>query len=231
MSAPTQIDLLDNVPWHAIDGPQSALADRTGRAGRFHLDVAPFSAIADDSTDSWHDLAALAGPGKPAVLFTPGVVTPNDWHEDLRFACYQMVATDVTQRPAHELITLGPQDVPEMIELVQATQPGPFSERTIEMGRYCGYRDDGRLVAMAGERLRCDGFAEVSAVCTAEDQRGKGLGASLTLAVVHHVRERGDEAFLHVRTNNTPAYNLYLVLGFTVRAEVEALILRAPGER
>jgi ribosomal protein S18 acetylase RimI-like enzyme len=226
----TKTQLLDNVPWHSIDGPLFALADRNLRAGRFKLDVAPFSAIMDDSPESWRDLAKLAGPSHPAVLFAPDIVLPKGWIEDVRFACYQMVAENVTDAPAVDVVVLGPRDVPEMIRLVKQTQPGPFSERTIDMGRYFGYRDGGDLVAMAGERLRCEGFTEVSAVCTAAGQRGKGLGAALTLAVVEHVRSYGNEAFLHVRTDNHNAIRLYLALGFVIRTEVEALIARTPGE-
>ena len=37
---------------------------------------------------------------------------------------------------------------------------------------------DGRLVAMTGERVKCPGFTEVSAVCTAEEVRGQGPRAA-----------------------------------------------------
>jgi predicted GNAT family acetyltransferase len=115
-----------------------------------------------------------------------------------------------------------------MLALVKQTQPGPFSERTIEMGRYLGHRADGRLVAMAGERMRCPGFAEVSAVCTDPGYRGRGLGGALTLAVAQHIRGRGDEAFLHVAEENVTAQRLYLELGFTVRRDdVDVLILKS----
>jgi predicted GNAT family acetyltransferase len=33
------------------------------------------------------------------------------------------------------------------------------------LGDFVGVKVDGRLVAMAGERMRPDGFTEVSAVC------------------------------------------------------------------
>jgi predicted GNAT family acetyltransferase len=113
-----------------------------------------------------------------------------------------------------------------MLALISETRPGPFEERTIEMGRYLGHRVDGRLVAMAGERMRCPGFTEVSAVCTAADQRGRGLGAALTLAIVDHIRSRGDEAFLHAAADNETAVNLYFKLGFVLRRELEVHVVR-----
>ena len=141
-----------------------------------------------------------------------------------------MVATDVDVTGATEdgLVELGTTDVDDMLALVAATQPGPFMTRTIEMGRYLGVRRDGRLVAMTGERFRPDGYTEVSAVCTADEVRGEGLGRKLVLSVVAQIRARGDEAFLHVMTTNTPAIGLYESLGFTTRCEAEAVIMRTP---
>lgn len=227
-SAGTTTDVLDNVGWHAISGPQSALADRVGLAGRYHLDVAPFAAIADPTSDeAWRDLATLTGAGHPAVLFAPNLEPRTGWSVVRHFNCLQLVAGEIGEPPDIDLVDLGPDDVPEMLELVAATRPGPFSDRTIEMGRYLGHHVDGRLVAMAGERMRCAGFTEVSAVCTAPDMRGRGLGGMLTLAVSHHIRSRGDEAFLHVAEDNTNALRLYLDIGFTVRRDdIDVLIVR-----
>jgi len=225
-------NLLDNIGWHAIAGPHSNLADRNGLAGRYQLDVAPFSAIADPASDeAWADLAELAGPSHPAVLFAPGLEARDGWDVVVHMKCLQMVAGDVAAPGENiELVDLTPDDVPEMLALVEATRPGPFSKRTIEMGRYLGHRVDGKLVAMAGERMRCDGFAEVSAVCTDDSFRGRGLGGALTLAVVRHIRSRGDEAFLHVAEENVTAQRLYLELGFTVRRDdIDVLILRRAG--
>lgn len=217
--------VLDNAVWHSIDGAHAHLAEREGRAGRFLRDVGPFSAVAD--ADAWGDLARLVGGGHGALLFAPGVVVPEGWTEEHRFPCVQMVAADVPPPPDIELVDLGPDDVPEMLDLVAATRPGPFEKRTIELGRYLGHRVDGRLVAMAGERMRVPGYTEVSAVCTAADQRGRGLGTALTLAVVHHIRERGDEAFLHASADNTNAIRLYEALGFRLRTSPDVVIARA----
>jgi ribosomal protein S18 acetylase RimI-like enzyme len=217
--------VLDNVPWESINGPQRHLADVAGNAGRFHRDVAPFSGLRDD--ESWEDLSALIGPGKPAILFTPRLAVPDGWTTDVRFECLQLVADSVKERGREiDLVDLGPEDVPEMLELVDRTRPGPFSPRTIELGRYLGHRVDGRLVAMAGERMKCPGFVEVSAVCTTPESRGKGLAGALTLAAVEQIRANGDEAFLHVKNDNTNALRLYLSLGFTVRREIDVVIAR-----
>lgn len=228
----TSVDasVLDNVVWHAIDGPLSALADRVGLAGRFQLDVAPFAATADRSEHAWADLAELVGQGKATVLFAPTVEVAHGWSREHAIPCLQLVADNVTASSLElDLVDLGPSDVTDMLDLVSLTQPGPFGSRTVEFGRYLGYRVEGKLVAMAGERLRCSGFTEVSAVCTAPEYRGRGLAGALTLAVVEHIRSRGDEAFLHVASNNANALRLYLALGFAVRREAEAVVVRNAG--
>jgi ribosomal protein S18 acetylase RimI-like enzyme len=227
MTGVIEARLLDNVVWHSIDGPLRDLAERVGEAGRFHPEVGPFAAIAEDSPAAWSDLADLVGPGKAAILFAPSVEVPDGWVREHAIPCFQLVAGDVGVPSAEpELIDLEASDVPEMLALVSATQPGPFGGRTIEMGRYLGYKVDGRLVAMAGERLRCPGLTEVSAVCTSPDFRGRGLAGALTMAVVQHIRTRGDEAFLHVASTNHNALRLYLALGFVVRTQAEAVIVR-----
>jgi len=45
----------------------------------------------------------------------------------------------------------------------------------MELGRYFGVIENGRLAAMAGERMGMPGFREVSAVCTHPDFLGRGL--------------------------------------------------------
>lgn len=228
MTSVLDTSVLDNVVWHAIDGPQTALAEHVGLAGRFHADVSPFAAMRDTTSAAWSDLAQLVGAGKATILFGPQVPAHDRWVPEHRIPCLQLVATDVAARATIEdFVELGPDDVPEMLELVEATRPGPFGTRTIELGRYIGCRSDGRLVAMSGERLRAPGFTEVSAVCTAEDHRGRGLARELVLATIEGIRARGDEAFLHVASDNTPAITLYMAMGFTVRCEAEAVIVRS----
>ena len=125
------------------------------------------------------------------------------------------------------MVELGAADVDAMVELVERTKPGPFTRRTIELGTYLGAFDGERLVAMAGERMQPDGASEISAVCTDETYRGRGLGAHLTLAVADRIREAGRLPFLHVVATN-PARRLYEELGFTERVASTALVLRAP---
>jgi len=222
---------LDNPVWHSLTGPRAALGTVAGRAARFDPDVSPFAAVAANDAPAWADLAALVGAGGTTCLFAPGIDVPDGWETRAVVPCGQLVADRlVTDGESEGLVALGPEDVPDMLELVAATKPGPFADRTIHFGGYVGLRDaDGRLVAMAGERLATGDFTEVSAVCTAADQQGRGLGTRMVKAVVERIRQRGEEAFLHVADTNVNAYRLYLALGFTERCKSPATIVRVPS--
>ncbi|MEA3020084.1 MAG: hypothetical protein QOI47_1608 [Actinomycetota bacterium] len=221
-------DHLDNVVWSSIVGPRSALAETHGSAGRFHPDVAPFAAVRDPtSARAWADLAVLVEPGRQATLFLPAAFeVPGGWTELRRLPCFQLVADGVDVAAAEDgFLALGAADVPDMLELVAATRPGPFVARTVDFGGYLGVRVDDRLVAMAGERLRVDGFTELSAVCTVPELRGTGLATRLMLAVIARIRARDEEAFLHVLTDNASAVRLYRAMGFSERCLTDAVVV------
>jgi predicted GNAT family acetyltransferase len=124
------------------------------------------------------------------------------------------------------LIELTEADAPEMLALTELTHPGPFGKRTGELGLYLGIRREGRLAAMAGERLRMPGYTEVSAVCTHPDYQGQGFAAVLVAAVVARMRRRSERPFLHVRPENKRAIELYQRLGFTIRRQFNLTVLR-----
>jgi predicted GNAT family acetyltransferase len=133
------------------------------------------------------------------------------------FDLVQMIGERVGGVGCPEAIPLGAADVPEMLELVAQTEPGPFLTRTIELGDYLGIRCYGTLVAMAGERFHLDGWTEISAVCTSPEYRGRGLASQLVEALAAAIELRSQRVFLHVLSTNTGAIRLYEELGFSVR--------------
>lgn len=215
--------VLDDPVAASLRGPHARLARRHGTALGYLPEVASFLAIPADSDGAWDDLAQLLGPGGFADLFSSAATPPPDWRQLFRLDGFQMVAPDGLDgdaEPAPDLVALGPGDVPEMLALVDRTRPGPFGPRTIEMGHYLGVRDQGRLVAMAGERLHPPGWVEISAVCTAPEARGRGLAAALVRGVGAGIAARGERPFLHVSAANTGAIGLYRRLGFEARRDV-----------
>jgi len=218
---------LDNPVWSSLTGAHEPLGETSGQARRYPLDLAPFAAIVDD--DSWPDLAALVGAGNVAVLFQPGLIPQPDWEVLYRMPIRQMVAADPVAPPSKPLETLAARDVPDVLALIEETRPGPFGPRTIDFGGYLGVRDNGQIVAMAGERMRPQGYGEISAVCTRPTYRGQGLASTLVRGVATAIQARGDIPILHVLDDNVSAIRVYERLGFETRATFEVLGLRAPS--
>jgi ribosomal protein S18 acetylase RimI-like enzyme len=221
---------LDNPARASLTGPHAHFAECRGRVLRYPVDVSPFVALPDLPDDrDWVDIAALAGPG--ALIPLAGVEghPPKDWEVVARGAGVQLVDDGVAAAPDDEATPLSVADVPEMLALVDQTRPGPFLPRTIELGTYLGIRRDGRLIAMAGERLHPPGWTEISAVCTAAEFRGRGLATRLVHAVAHQIRQRGETPFMHAAASNVNAIRLYQSLGFRLRRDATFVAARVPA--
>jgi ribosomal protein S18 acetylase RimI-like enzyme len=230
VESPDALAALGNPAYASLSGPDAPLAERRGRVLRYAGDVCPFVGLPDRPEPAdWADLAALAGPGGSVGLAAAPFAPPEGWEVTLRLPGLQMLGDRVAGAPDEEAVPLGPADVPEMMDLVERTQPGPFRPGTVRLGGYLGIRRGGVLAAMAGERLHPTGFAEVSAVCTDPGFRGQGLARRLVDAVVAGVRARGVRPFLHVAGGNTGAIRLYEAMGFTVNREVVFVAARVPG--
>jgi ribosomal protein S18 acetylase RimI-like enzyme len=221
--------VLDNPGRASLTGPHAHFAERRGRVLRYPVDVSPWLALPDEpDADDWANVAALAGPGAEVPLLGFRGEVPEDWEITFHMEGVQLVDDGLAAAPDPEAVPLGPADVPEMLDLVARTRPGPFLPRTIELGTYLGIRRDGALIAMAGERLHPPGWTEISAVCTDPAFRGEGLATRLILAVAHGIRERGETPFLHTGAQNTSAIRLYESLGFRLRLRTAFLAARAP---
>ncbi len=215
---PTDEAVLDNPVYAALCGAHGRFAQVHGRARRYQVDVAPFLGLpSSPSAQDWRDAASLLSPGTFAAVRNDGAELPDAWRAVDSFDLVQMIGERVTGVDCPDAIPLSAADVPEMLELVAQTEPGPFLPRTIELGDYLGIRCDGALVAMAGERLQLDGWTEISAVCTKPDHRGQGLASRLVGALIAGIQLRSQRVFLHVLSTNTGAIRLYEELGFRVR--------------
>ena len=200
---------LDNPVFAALTANQATFAVRHGNAIRYQPNVSPFCAVADESSAAdWTDAARLIVPDGAALFVRLSAGPPADWEIVAAREGVQLVADDLDPAADPEAVALTAADVPEMLELTERTRPGPFLPGTVELGGYLGIRRDGRLVAMAGERMRPPGFAEISAVCTDQGWRGHGFGARLTRAVVAGIVARGETPFLHAAGDNVNAIRL-----------------------
>ena len=190
---------LDRPIWHSLTGRQAALALGDARAVRFRPEVNLFGeaagrfargiARARRVDRGRRDARAARGRRGGGVA---GTVVVSERRLN------QMVATRLHRSArALDIVPLGDADAGEMLALATLTAPGPFFAATHLQGGYIGVRRGGRLVAMAGERMKVPGFSEISAVCTHPDHRGQGFARALMEAVIAPLLERGEGVFLH----------------------------------
>jgi predicted GNAT family acetyltransferase len=221
-------EMLDRPIWHALRTRQSAFAVGNGRAVRFQPDVEPFAAAADDSAESLDAVAELLAPGEVVVLLqSTEIPCPAGMAIETKVAGVQMVLNALKQpRGEANIELLTEADAPAMIELATLTKPGPFLARTHTLGTFFGVKENGRLIAMAGERMKLPGLTEVSGVCTHPDFRGRGLAALLSYHVATKILNRGETPFLHAFADNRAAIGVYEALGFKLRRRVVVTVLR-----
>jgi GNAT superfamily N-acetyltransferase len=225
--------LLDNPIWSSLHTEHSSFAVSNALARRYPAAVGPLSGIARQSAANYEALRELAGPGGVVVLFCQEKpAPPPGWTLIRGGVLSQMVSSGpadsvpITLTRGEEFRPLTAADVPAMVELADLTEPGPFRERTIELGPFFGIFQSGRLLAMAGERTHLPQFVEVSAVCTHPDVRGRGYARMLIATVMDEIRRRGKTPYLHSFADNYGAIRVYESLGFKLRRNLELAVLK-----
>ena len=219
---------LDNVMWSALSTSQADWSRGGGLARRYKPEFARFAGLPATVPANFEALAADMGSDEIVALSEPHDVDPGRWFDVVeRRNLVQMIGVvGGGARQPERFRPLGPADVPRMTALVQLTAPGPWFERTAELGRFVGMEVDGQLVAMAGERMRVPGHTEMSAICCHPDWRGRGLPTDLMRVVSQAIVARGETPFLHVIAENAPAIALYEKLGLRARLRSRLTILR-----
>jgi ribosomal protein S18 acetylase RimI-like enzyme len=228
MSSPTSDHPLDNVIWNALRTSHADRARGNGSARRYSPEFARFAGMPALSGVGFRALAADMASGEVVAMAEAHDVDPGPWFDVIdRKNLVQMIgAASGAVHEARRFRSLGARDVAQMTALVQATAPGPWFERTSELGRFVGFEEDGRLVAMAGERMRVTGHTEISAVCCHPDWRGRGLAADLVRLVSQAIVARGELPFLHVLAENASAIGLYEKLGLRKRLQSRFTVLQ-----
>lgn len=224
----TDFSALDRPVWSALSTAWAPLAIANGHSRRLISDYGPFAAT-DDPQDLSPLLPLVRAHGAAWVVEHTGALPiPSGLVVERQAELVQMVrvGSDLPEL-SEECAKLTSADAEEMRALALLTEPGPFAAKTNLLGDFYAIKRDGRIAAMAGERMHFPGFAEVSGVCTHPDHRNRGLSTGPTAAVVHAIVTRGDVPFLHCYPSNKPAISLYERLGFAVRRTLVVTILAA----
>jgi len=221
------LETLSNMIWRAFAGSQRLLTAGTERARRFAAGYSPLLAFAVPSSADFSEIAPFCESGERFYCGEWTGPQPQGWKVELDTTMCPMLwnGSPPTADEALHVIRLRAEHVPQAVELTALTRPGPFGERTIELGEWFGLFEDGLLVAMAGERLQDGALREISGICTRPEYQGRGLARRMTELMVRRLLARGETPFLHVAAKNTRAVELYRKMGFVVTREVPMRIV------
>lgn len=219
--------ILDRPVWSSLTTRHARFAIGGERARRFAPDIGPLAGTRDDELASMTALADLVPADGTLLLLQrdPIVLSPSLVATTTAPGVQMVLERLVDIQADPRIVPLTDADAAEMLALATLTRPGPFAARTHALGDFVGVKEDGRIVAMAGERMKHAGFTEVSGVCTHPDARGRGFARSLSAHVARRIVERGETPYLHAYASNTAAIRLYESLGFRVRTAMHVAVI------
>ena len=219
---------LDNPAWNALASHNSQLGVMTETAAYFDPAVSPFVALSAPNQDYLKDLYQTIPFNDDVILVSNAKLTIEGlWKKAVRIDGFQMIyrGPEKPEVEGTEPLKLDERFVPQMLTLTKLTNPGPFLGNTIDFGHYEGFFEGDRLIAMAGQRLHLNGFAEISAVCTHPEHLGKGYARRLLLRQVNRIQNASETPFLHVKADNARAIGVYESLGFEIRTQIFFYVL------
>ncbi|TAU83649.1 GNAT family N-acetyltransferase [Rhizobium leguminosarum] len=220
--------ILDRPIWSALETAHANRAEGGKSARRYPPSIVPFAASADDAPESLDALENLPSRDETMILVESGpIAIPPGLAVVAEASVVQMLAGRPHERLSDSRIQpLTETDAADMLDLATLTKPGPFTLRVQSLGSFWGIRSEGRLVAMAGQRMRQTGFTELSGLCTHPDFQGRGLGTLLFRFVAGEIASSGDTAYLHAYAANTSAISLYKTHGFALRSEMNMRVVK-----
>ena len=218
---------LDNPFWTALQDRHARFALRNGAVARYPDDVAPFLGVADADVQVGDAFERLIADGEHVHLLGIAPRIPAGWALQTHRPLAQMVReTPLPPMATDGIVALGDAHREDVLALTARVYPHYFRTRTMQLGRYFGIYEDGRLAAMAGERLANGAFQEVSAICTHPDHLGRGHAARLTTLLTNDILAQGRTPYLHVSHENPRAKSLYDRLGYRLRRDIDFWTLR-----
>jgi ribosomal protein S18 acetylase RimI-like enzyme len=218
---------LNNPIWASLTSRHQALARSAGAAARYPSVFAPFAAVASADVDSSAAMASLVEPDETVYLLGLVPSLPKSWClEQLALLAQMICPSPIAMVDGPEIIELSEMHRVDVLALTALVYPHYFRPRTMELGRYFGIYQDGRLAAMIGERMGTDDHQEISAVCTHPDYNGRGYARRLLAWLTNDNFQRGRTPFLHVSPDNHGAMRLYHQNGYQLRREIPFWSLR-----
>ena len=213
-------DKLDNPAWHSLNETHQSFAIGNDEIKFYQPQVCPFGGINSNDADLISFFRNHRQLNSFFIIGDKPIVTP-DLAIEKELICLQMVCSSpVKMQFTENIVSLKEPHKKQLFDLVNLVQPGYFKEGTLLMGDYYGIYKNKQLVAVAGERMKMDGFTEISAVVTHADFTGKGFAKQLVAQTANKNFEHNRVPYLHVAETNKSAVALYEKLGFVIRRKI-----------
>ena len=216
-----EIEKLDNPVWYSLTEAHKEFAINYDGVKFYQPDYCPFGGfINPDKTKIGIDTYSSLTNNFYVVGNKPDFNNKVGLNKEL--ICNQMlldkrIEIEITEHII-ELQTVSYKN--DLFNLVNQVQPGYFRSKTSELGSYYGIYKEDKLVAVTGERMKMNGYTEVSAVVTHPEHTGKGYAKQLVAHTCHKIVGEGKVPYLHVADTNTGAITLYEKLGFWTRRKI-----------
>lgn len=216
-----EINKLDNPAWYSLSETHKDLVIDYNYMKFYNPDYCPFGgAVLDNETES--GLAAYASLTESFFVIgnRPGIHDKVQIESEL--VCNQMVLDQRIDIDIHEnIIALHTEDQRnDLFKLVNLVQSGYFKNKTADLGNYYGIYKYDELVAVAGERMKMEGYTELSAIVTHPEHTGKGYAKQLIVHASNRIFNESKIPYLHVADTNFNAIRLYEKLGFVTRKKI-----------
>lgn len=203
-----------NPVWAALTGRQADIAHRKGDAVRVIGSDVPMAALRDPQDPSaWDTLRSLLRDGEAASVMAHQLVVPRNWEVLHERVVMQLVAKPATAEPnldASVFTGMGLTDW-ETIDRIGTPGPMPWSARI-------ALRRRGRVIAIAGDRLKLEGWTEIAVGGTDLTSRGRSKLVRLAVVQAAAVRVRGDEPFVYAPADDVRLLHELQQFGFRVCA-------------
>ena len=211
---------LDNPIWHSLSETHKNLAIDYGTIKFYYPDYCPFGGFTEIDTTA-NAISEYAKLSSNFFIFGEKPNIPENLLLKNELVCLQMIIYNkIDFAVVDEIVLLEEKHLEAILGLVKIVYPEYFKRETASLGNYFGIFKNNQLIAITGERIRMDGFIEVSAVITHPNHTGKGYAKQLVAHTVNTIIDKKNTPFLHVSEANFGAVKLYEKLGFKTRRKI-----------
>lgn len=211
---------LDNPVWYSLTETHKKQALDFGEMKFYDPEYCSFGGF-EEVENTAFALVEYSKLASSFFVFGAKPILPNNLNLKNELVCLQMIINSKIEKNfQEEIVALNETHLDDLLGLVKIVYPEYFKQKTASLGDYFGIYKNNQLVAVTGERMRMDGFIEVSAVITHPDHTGKGYAKQLVTHVVNAIFDKNNTPFLHVSEANFGAVKLYEKLGFRTRRKI-----------